>query len=126
MALVLLLIRNSNQSNISNIKEIMKNKFKSTWFYAGLMKDIKTESGFFGQSEKEVVNETTPDLDQFSEMLTQAYTDLDDQGYDVINVVPVALGSSTPCLTTKGNYVGDVGFSPTRGAVVMGKLRDQN
>lgn len=103
----------------------MKNKFISTWFYAGLLKETKTEKGFFRSKETETFNETAPDLDQFAQMLADAYTNFDEDGYDVINVVPIALGSSAPCVQKNGKYVGDVGFSPTRGAVVIGKLKEE-
>lgn len=55
--------------------------------------------------------------------LAESYNKLDQAGYDVVNVVPVAIGTSDQCYQSNKNYVGDVGYSITRGAVVVGKLR---
>lgn len=39
----------------------------------------------------------------------------------MVNIVPIAMGTSEHCKQSNGNYVGDVGFSITRGAVIVGK-----
>ena len=59
-------------------------------------------------------------------MTEEKYNQLDAEGYDVINVVPISMGQSENCKRSDGTYVGDVGFSITRGAVVVGKKRDEN
>lgn len=48
---------------------------------------------------------------------------MDADGYDVINVIPIAAGYSECCAKSNGDYVGDVGFSITRGAIIVGEKR---
>lgn len=100
----------------------MAKKFVATWFYAPLSTHSKEEGLIF----KEVVkysNNRLVDLDQFSHLIAEKYEELDENGYDVVNVIPIAMGQSENCTQSDGNYVGDVGFSITRGAVVVGKRR---
>lgn len=106
-------------------------KFATQWFYAPLetRKEFKP-SGFLGLSTKEVnVTEARlANLDKFSEELEAIYNGFDKEGYDVVNVVPISMGSSEPCHAKMQNggdtYLGDTGYSITRGAVVVGKKRD--
>ncbi|EGL9403696.1 H-NS histone family protein [Salmonella enterica] len=72
---------------------------------------------------KDYVN-NVPDLDDYAAKLAESYNKLDSAGYDVINIVPINIGSSDQCFQDNKNYVGDVGYSITRGAVVVGKLRE--
>ncbi len=78
----------------------MNSKFKSTWFRASL-------------GEGKTSNQSV-DYDNYAELLIEAYEKLDADGYDVINVVPITMGEIA---------YGDIPFSITRGAVLVGKKR---
>ncbi|MCV9917321.1 MULTISPECIES: hypothetical protein [Pseudomonas] len=101
----------------------MSGKFVTRWFYASLESGTKP-AGLFGNKVEVVHNQKVVDFDEYAAHLQKMYEDFDHAGYDVINVVPIAMGQSESCTQTTGNYVGDVGFSITRGAVVVGKRRD--
>ena len=109
----------------------MSKKFETTWFYAPLesRKELRP-SGFLGLSRKEVdVSEAKlVNLDEYSALLEEAYNAFDDKGYDVVNVVPISMGSPEACHAKmdngRMNYLGDTGYSITRGAVVVAKKRD--
>ena len=94
----------------------MSGKFKSTWFYAEL------ES--YDQGRK--VSQRSVNYVDYANRLQAIYESFDDEGYDVIQVVPIASGTSEQCVTRRGDYVGDVGFSITRGAVVIGRRRESS
>jgi len=101
----------------------MADKFRTTWFYSSL--DTYTKKvGLLKNKEEQVYTERNVDFEEFASTLKQKYEEFDADGYDIINIVPIAMGQSEQCLQTTGNYVGDVGFSITRGAVIVGKLRD--
>ncbi|WP_065187879.1 hypothetical protein [Shewanella woodyi] len=109
----------------------MSNKFETTWFYAPL--ETRTESrpsGFLGLSSKivDVPEGKVANLEEFSEQLANIYNGFDEKGYDVVNVVPISMGSSESCHSKlsngQKNYLGETGFSITRGAVVVGKKRE--
>lgn len=109
----------------------MSKKFETQWFYAALetRKEVRS-SGFLGL-KKEVIDvheAKVANLDQFSEQLELIYNGFDERGYDVVNVVPISIGSSESCYSTLNNgsrnYLGETGYSITRGAVVVGKRRD--
>ncbi len=112
----------------------MSEKFITNWFHVGLSTEkVKEQPGFVGAilgqepEEKLVVHNRVPDMEHYAEQLNKIYNDFDRDGYEVVNVVPVSLGSSEACHASskKGpNYIGDTGFSITRGAVVVGKKRD--
>ncbi len=109
----------------------MLKKFETTWFYAGLEKRKEVQpSGFLGLGSKvvDVTEAKLADLDEFSDQLEQIYNGFDENGYDVVNVVPISIGSPEPCHAKMSNgnntYLGDTGYSITRGAVVVGKRRD--
>lgn len=68
-----------------------------------------------------VYNVRKPDLADFSTKLQSAYETLDRDGFDVVNVVPIAIGTSEASISAQRNYLGDMGFSPTFGAVVIGR-----
>lgn len=57
-----------------------------------------------------------PDLDAMCEQLAQVYTDLDAQGYEVVNLMPINVGELIE------NKDRESGISVTRGAVVVGRL----
>lgn len=110
----------------------MSKKFQTQWFYAPL--ETRTEfkpSGFLGLGSEavNVAEARLANLDQFAEQLELIYNGFDEKGYDVVNVVPISMGSSEPCHARmsngQANYLGETGFSITRGAVVVGKRRDK-
>lgn len=101
----------------------MSKKFITTWFYSPVDSEEKA-AGLFGNKVKKVYDPRSVNFDLFAQTLEETYNSFDDQGYDVVNVIPVAMGTSEHCKQSNGNYVGDVGFSLTRGAVVVGKRRD--
>lgn len=104
-------------------------KFISSWFWASLGK-YEVDKGLFKTKKETRYNERTVDFDEYAEKLRQMYTDFDRQGYDVINVIPINMGQSeasigqTKHLVPQKRYLGDVGFSITRGAVVIGKKKE--
>lgn len=107
-------------------------KFITTWFYAaiGTVKETR-RAGFFGtrMETSEVQNPRLADYDSFAALLEDAYNSFDQQGYDVVNIVPLVLGNEDDVhavLKDSGRptFVGKVGYSVTRGAVVVGKLRE--
>ena len=100
----------------------MDKKFITTWFYASKQSE-KRNVGVFRYKEKTFYGERAPDLDEFSQQIEDIYNDFDSRDYEVVNVIPIAMGTSENCKQSNGNYVGDVGFSITRGAVVVGKKR---
>lgn len=105
-------------------------KFKTDWFYSsvGKFENVVTE-GWFSKKVKRVVTEQprTADYDEFAEWLAKTYIQFDADGYDVINVIPLNIGASQPVNAVlkngEPNYLGEVGFSVTRGAIVVGKLK---
>lgn len=101
----------------------MSNKFKTTWFYAAL-DTFKKDVGIIRKKEKDFHTQRNVDFEQYAELLRQKYEELDTEGYEVVNVVPISMGQSETCSQSNGNYVGDVGFSITRGAVVVGRKKE--
>ncbi len=101
----------------------MSDKFKSVWFYASLG-TYKKETGIIKKKVEEFYTQRHVGFEDFAEKISQKYNELDAEGYDVVNVIPMSMGQSESCTQSNGNYVGDVGFSITRGAVVVGKKRD--
>lgn len=101
----------------------MSEKFVSAWFYAGLDSSTRP-AGFFGTKTEKVYHERNADLNEYANLLRETYENFDSAGYDVVNVVPIAMGQSEQCNRKNGEFVGEVGFSITRGAVVIGKKRD--
>ncbi len=109
----------------------MQKKFVARWFYSGIGKyEDEITEGLLWWKKKKTVQVPTPrtaDYDNFVESLESIYNKLDEEGYEVVNVLPLNLGTSEPnhAILTNGNknYLGDVGFSVTRGAVVIGRLK---
>ncbi|MDQ1762410.1 hypothetical protein DAI43_18300 [Achromobacter xylosoxidans] len=107
-------------------------KFITRWFYAsvGHYDNVTTEGFFWNRKPKieQVAEPKTANYEQFAEELAKIYNQFDEQGYDVVNVVPLAIGASEPVHAVMSgggrNYLGDTGFSVTRGAIVVGKRRD--
>ncbi|EPC3544865.1 hypothetical protein [Aeromonas hydrophila] len=100
----------------------MSDKFISTWFYASL-DTYKKDTGFIRTKMEEFHTQRSVNLDEYSALLAEKYNEMDSLGYDVVNVLPISMGQSDHCTQANGTYVGDVGFSITRGAVVIGKKR---
>lgn len=102
----------------------MAKKFKSVWFVASRGAIAYEKSGVFGKKEVQEQSVRYPKFGDYAQKLAEAYEDLDDEGYDVVNVVPIAMGESEPYWgPDQVRYTGNVGFSITRGAVVIGKKR---
>lgn len=110
----------------------MKQKFITSWFYSPIAKNTEHQlTGFwFWKSVKKVSHDVpqAADYQHFCEQLEQIYNDFDEKGYDVVNIVPLNLGTSQPNHSVlpngQRNYLGDTSFSITRGTVVVGKLRE--
>lgn len=102
----------------------MSGKFRTTWFCANVLHYTETEGGRFSKKEVEYHDPKSVDLDEFAQCLADAYEEMDAAGYEVINVVPIATGTSAPSLGSRGEYLGDTGYSPTRAAVIVGKKKD--
>lgn len=108
-----------------------KKKFKTIWFYApvGKFENVVSEGWFWNKKYKKVKEDEprTADYDAFSQSIEDAYNALDADGYEVDNIIPLSIGASEPkhAVYKNGttNYLGDVGFSVTRGAIVVGKLK---
>jgi len=101
----------------------MSGKFKTKWFWSALGK-FDVEQGFIFKKTVKEVSIRNVDFDDYAKCLQDAYESLDAEGFDVVNVVPISMGTSEQCKQVNGTYVGDVGFSITRGAVVVGKKRE--
>ena len=105
-------------------------KFISNWFYSPLG-SYEVEKGVFKKRTEKHHSERYVDFDDYADKIKQIYTDFDAQGYDVVNVIPINMGQSeasigqTKQLIPEKRYLGDVGFSITRGAVVVGKRKDE-
>jgi hypothetical protein len=110
----------------------MSEKFITTWFYAGHEKDKKAVSrGFLGMRTEieEEVSARAVNLNEFADLLTKVYTDFDKDGYEVINVMPLNMAVSDSVHGRSGGnqvFMGEVGFSITKGAMVVGKRKDSN
>ncbi len=110
----------------------MSDKFISRWFYSSTgTYDVEVEKGLLKKTTVTEQRDSSriPDFGDFSNTLRKTYEKFDSDGYDVVNVVPIQMGTSES-LWSKGrvsnisNYLGEVGFSITRGAVVIGKKRE--
>ena len=105
----------------------MADKFITRFFYASLEKRtvIDVQAGALLVKRKEVEKDNPRYIagSEYAEALRKIYVDFDAMGYDVINIVPLITGGSEASITNQGSYLGDVGFSITRGAVAVGKRR---
>jgi hypothetical protein len=109
----------------------MSEKFITTWFYAGHKKDKKAVSRGFVGMRTEIEEEVSPraaNLDEFAELLNRVYTDFDKDGYEVVNVLPLNMAVSDETFGKKPGggqvFLGEVGFSITKGAMVVGKRKE--
>jgi hypothetical protein len=101
----------------------MAEKFSAKWFYVG-NGTYQVEKGLINKTLVDKVSQRMPDFGEFAKNLASMYEQFDGEGYDVVNVLPINLGTSEQNTQRDGTYVGDVGFSITRGAVVVGKKRN--
>jgi hypothetical protein len=97
-------------------------KFKAKGFWASFGK-YTVDEGFLLKTRAEKESHRWVDIGDYAQKLQNAYEQLDAEGYDVISVVPISVGTSEQSIAGGGAYLGDAGFSPTRGAVVVGKKR---
>lgn len=110
----------------------MNPKFKTAWFYSPIAKLTEKQiSGlWFWKSIKTVVQDVpqAADYEHFCATLEKIYNQFDEDGYDVVNIIPLNLGTSEPnhAILKNGDktYLGDTGYSITRGTIVVGKRRD--
>ena len=104
-------------------------KYISHWFYASLG-TFDVEKGLFFKKTEKQQSERFVNLDEYAEKLRKTYENFDENGYEVIEVTPIVMGQSeasigrTKQLISETSYLGDVGFSITRGAVIIGKLKE--
>ena len=109
----------------------MKKKFIAHWFRCSLdQTTVKEKTGFLGlkEQERQQYIRSMPDLDDYASRLENAYNELDENGYDVVNVIPINTGETEECFgvsNKKKVYLGEVGFSLTRAAIVIGRLREE-
>ncbi len=98
----------------------MAGNFKAKSFWASWAK-YNVDEGVLFKKKVEKEWQRWVDIGDYAQKLQDAYEQLDAEGYDVISVVPISAGTSEPSIARGGAYLGDAGFSPTRGAVVVGK-----
>ena len=70
----------------------MSEKFKYTWFRAPL-DTYKKNTGIIRTKIEEFYTQRNVNFDDFSNLLAQKYNELDAEGYDVVNVIPIGMGS---------------------------------
>ena len=100
----------------------MAGKFKAKGFWASWGK-YKVNKGVLLKTQVEKESQRWVDIRDYAQKLQDAYEQLDAEGYEVISVVPLSCGSSESATNRRGAYLGDTGFTPTQGAVVVGKKR---
>tara|TARA_B100000767_G_scaffold270970_1_gene295680 strand:+ start:463 stop:774 length:312 start_codon:yes stop_codon:yes gene_type:complete len=98
-------------------------KYKTKWFRAAL-DTYKKDVGWFRTKIEEFYGNRSVNIEDYSARLEEAYNEFDNEGYDVVNVVSISMGESEPSISKQNNYLGDMSFSIDRGAIVVGKLRD--
>ncbi|BES85406.1 hypothetical protein PEC302107_16510 [Pectobacterium araliae] len=110
----------------------MTKKFVVRYFDAGIgkYKELVTKGHLSWKKTTvvEVPNPRLADYEQFIKNLEDIYNELDKDGYEVVNILPLNLGASKQNHAVLSNgaekYLGDTGFSVTRGAIVVGKLKN--
>lgn len=95
-------------------------KFKAVWFYAELRNE--EVRGIF--RDRTEYYPDSVDIQAYTDRLLEAYDTLDKNGYDVVNVTPIQMGGAAAERPTPGAKAEVVGYSVTRGAVVVGKKRE--
>ncbi len=101
----------------------MSKNYKTKWFRASL-DTYKKDVGWFRTKIEEFYGNRSVNIEEYSSMLEDTYNEFDQEGYDVVNVVSISMGQSEPSLTSKNGYIGDKSFSIDRGAIVVGKRRN--
>ena len=96
----------------------MTEKFKTTWFWSNL-KTIENDSGNTLNQKSHDISLPDVDFDDFAKRLQNAYEELDTDGYDVVNVVPIIMKEPDD-----NNQSDDNVGSITRGAIVIGKKKN--
>ncbi|PSJ23588.1 hypothetical protein CVH10_01640 [Halomonas sp. ND22Bw] len=94
----------------------MADRFVTSWFLAPLKQsDAPLRKGLARVTGGEAYDNSLVDMDEYADMLADQYNELDKEGYDVVNVVPIESGQQVGAT---------LGYSITQGAVVVGKRRD--
>ncbi|WLQ14412.1 hypothetical protein O5O45_00490 [Hahella aquimaris] len=103
----------------------MSDKYIASWFRASLDSELK-DVGLFKQKLKRFYEAKSVDYNNYAELLAQKYNEFDSKGYDVVNVIPVTMGEEEvrPIHGTSSREE-RTPFSITRGAIVVGKKRDE-
>lgn len=97
-----------------------KKKFKTSWFYASLASEEKEVKTLLKTKVKKDISQRSIDFDEYAQQLEEQYETFDKEGYEVINVVPISMGQSE--FSDGASQI--VGFSITRGAVIVGKKKE--
>lgn len=100
-----------------------ENKFRTAWFRAPLAK-YEEEKGFIFKTQVSQISQRHVEYDDYARVLQNVYEEFDADGYDVVNVIPIVTGELEAVRSKSGNPVDFVGFSITRGAVIVGKKRE--
>lgn len=79
---------------------------------------VKVKAGFLHNKTVDQSSALLVDTDALCSKLVKVYTDLDAQGYDVINILPINSG-----VVAEVEKNVDGLLSATRGVIVIGKLR---
>ena len=99
-------------------------KFTYRWFFAPNAEGTEEQHTWLGGRRKKGRDPRVPDFEYMAQSLTNIIAELDERGYDVHTILPIQLGSKEPSITTRNEYLGDTSFTPTRGTIVIGKLRE--
>lgn len=108
----------------------MKSKYISEALYikSKVLRAVEEDDVVYEDINREGTMYCEVDLNEFASSLRDVYEKYDSEGYDVVNVLPVNLAKSQPCYRVlpigDTEYVGDITFSVTGGAVVVGKRRE--
>jgi hypothetical protein len=69
----------------------MAGKFSAKWFYVGTG-TYQVEKGLINKRLVDKVSQRMPDFGDFAKNLANMYEQFDDEGFDVVNVVPIVIG----------------------------------
>lgn len=97
-------------------------KFRTSYFRSEL-ETFDYQEGLIIKKQKTGVNNGSVDMQAFADTLQSMVEDMDQEGYDVMHIVPLQMGHIEPLVNKKQERVGEVGFSITQGAAIVGKLR---
>jgi len=92
--------------------------------------EVISETGLFKKTRTpvKVPDPKSVNYNDLARKIKEKYDEFDRSGYDVINVIPLALGSSesvNAVMNSSGakTYLGETGFSITRGVILVGRRR---